>query len=333
MIALLVALFAIVALYFPGLIILSALAPVPPTDTFERHFARAVIGALLNGWLALLLAELHIFSSLTHALTLLAICLVAGAAAWRRGVRWRSVLPTGWGPELLAYVALGLGFALLVARPYEMLLGVRDAGVYTTTGLAIARTGSVTQYDPFVADIGRQIAAGGPGAAAAEQASSNLLGTQNPRRWLGTRLRAAGFFTYREDLASGRLAPQGFHLLPAWIGLLAAFFGPKAGMLAPGLLGWLGVWGVGMVGRRLAGRWVGFLGALLLALNGVQVWFSHYATAESLTQFLIFAGLWGTIAMMGVGQQYLDDGEPDWATDAGIGPLVGALIAGVALGQ
>ena len=71
------------------------------------------------------------------------------------------------------------------------------------------------------------------------------------------------------------------------------------GLLATGLLGLLGVWSVGMLGRRLAGPWVGLLGALFLALNGVQVWFSRYSTSEACAQFLGFAALYGFVVMQG----------------------------------
>jgi len=55
---------------------------------------------------------------------------------------------------------------------------------------------------------------------------------------------------------------------------------------------------VGMIGRRLGGPWVGLLAALLLMLNGVQVWFSRYSTTETTAQFLTFAGLWAFAAIV-----------------------------------
>ncbi len=109
----------------------------------------------------------------------------------------------------------------------------------------------------------------------------------------------------------------------------------QGGLLATGLMGLLGVWGVGMLGQRLAGRWVGLLGMLFLVLNGVQVWFSRYSTAEACAQFLIFAGLYGFAVMHdGPGAQ-----PQAGALPAGRRPLVAgrqefaALLAGVAIGQ
>ncbi|GAB4201412.1 MAG: hypothetical protein OHK0022_23450 [Roseiflexaceae bacterium] len=320
MLALSAALILIPLLYLPGFLITAALLDAPPADPLERHFERTVVGALLNGWLALTLAELGVFRAALHGGLLAVLCLLAGLAAWRRGAlalrpgtlgivaQQRLAAPgllarvvARW--DVLAFAAVGLLFAALVGRPFEVVFGVRDAGVYANTGLAIARTGGIVQYDPVVAGIGRDQASADPElSAAAEQAETNFLGAQRPDRFIATRLRAAGFLINQGDLASGQIVPQHFHLFSAWIGLLAGLLGPLGGLLAPGLLGLLGVWAVGMLGRRLAGPWAGLLAMLLLALSGPQVWFSRYSTAEAATQFQTFAGLYAFAVMAGVRQ-------------------------------
>ena len=68
-----------------------------------------------------------------------------------------------------------------------------------------------------------------------------------------------------------------------------------------------------MLGRRLAGPWVGLLGALFLALNGVQVWFSRYSTSEACAQFLCLAALYGFAVMTGDRGQ----GTGDWGQGTG----------------
>jgi hypothetical protein len=207
-----------------------------------------------------------------------------------------SILGAHW--DVLGFTVVGLVFVLLVARPFEVVLGVRDAGVYANVGFAIARTGGIVQYDPLVAQIGQdQESPDADLRRAAEQAETNFLGVQSPERSIATRLRAAGFYISEGDLQGGRVVPQFFHLFPAWIALLTAFLGLHGGLLATGLLGFLGLWSVGMLGRRLAGPWVGLLAILFLALNGVQVWFSRYSTAEATAQFLTFAGLYGFAVM------------------------------------
>jgi hypothetical protein len=189
--------------------------------------------------------------------------------------------------------AILLLFVFLVTPPFETIIGVRDAGVYANAGFIMVRTGSLTFTDPLVAQIAADQQSPDPSLAdAARQAETNVLGVQNAQRFIATRLRAAGFFIDQGDLARGRVVPQGLHLFSAWIGLLAAFFGMHGGLLAPAVTGLLGVWSVALLGRRIAGPWVGLLAALFLALNAVQVWFSRYSTAETTAQFLVFAGLY-----------------------------------------
>jgi hypothetical protein len=354
-------------LYLPGALIARALAGSQPLS-LERAFERVVLGALLNGWLALTLGQLGIFSAWLHLLIVALIC--AAAFACERRVNSQEPPPgdqrpatgdqarvTGsssvvrppsfvlhpshvafrpWSFALrlravdrptLALVAVLLVFGVLVARPFEVVIGVRDAGVYANAGFAMARTGSLVQHDELLAQLAAdQEAPDQMLAGAAAQAETNFLGVQQAERSIATRLRAAGFYINSGDLERGAVTPQGLHLFTAWIGLLAALLGMSGGLLAPALMGLLGVWSVGMLGRRLAGRWAGALAALLLALNAAQVWFSRYSTTETTAQFLTFAGLY----FFATATDARDD-TADGAT-GGERPFAG-LLCGLALGQ
>jgi len=330
-------------------------------DLLERWFEYALIGALLNGWLAFTLAQIGIFSAPLHVAVVAVLCIIATRI--RRSFDSQhsinvqpstpdvqpstlnsqpappnvqpatpNVQPSTFNaqpstPDVppatfnvqhpitsgdqpatgnqrstfnvqrpafnLLLPAILLLFVFLVTPPFETIIGVRDAGVYANAGFIMARTGSLTFTDPLVAQIAADQQSPDPSLAdAARQAETNVLGVQNAQRFIATRLRAAGFFIDQGDLARGRVVPQGLHLFSAWIGLLAAFFGMHSGLLAPAVTGLLGVWSVALLGRRIAGPWVGLLAALFLALNAVQVWFSRYSTAETTAQFLVFAGLY-----------------------------------------
>lgn len=304
-------------LYLPGWALSRRLGA--PADSLERHYERFVVGALWSGWLALLLAELGVFSLWLHlALTLAASALLMlGRPVARDARQFPADPPRRW--ELIAHAAILTVALLLVARPFEVVLGVRDAGVYANTGFAIARTGALVQQDPLLAELAVSTSSADPAVAEpAKQAISNYTIGQPRDRYIATRLRAAGFFVYEGDLADGRVVPQGLHLLPAWIGLLTAVGGPTTGLFAPGLLGLLGVWSVGMLGRRLAGPPVGLLAMVFLALCGTQIWFARYSTAETTAQFLIWAGLYFFATAF--------DG-------ARRPPGPAAFIAGIAIGQ
>jgi hypothetical protein len=359
----------ILALMLTGALIARALPVTWRTgDLLERWFEYALIGALLNGWLAFTLAQIGIFSAPLHVAVVAVLCIIATRI--RRSFDSQhsinvqpstpdvqpstlnsqpappnvqpappnvqpatpNVQPSTFNaqpstPDVppatfnvqhpitsgtqpatrsqrstfnvqrsafnLLLPAILLLFVFLVTPPFETIIGVRDAGVYANAGFIMARTGSLTFTDPLVAQIAADQQSPDPSLAdAARQAETNILGVQNAQRFIATRLRAAGFFIDQGDLARGRVVPQGLHLFSAWIGLLAAFFGMHGGLLAPAVTGLLGVWSVALLGRRIAGPWVGLLAALFLALNAVQVWFSRYSTAETTAQFLVFAGLY-----------------------------------------
>jgi len=275
-------------LYLPGLLLSWANSAFLPSDSLERHYERVISSALLNGWLALLLAEVGFFSLWLHLLILMLLCVFLFLKG-RKQLRECQITIQNRG-EILTFVLIALIALILNAQPFETILGARDAGVYANAGFAIARTGSIVQYDPLIEELGQ--AAQTTERDTAQQALSNFLGVQHQERYIATRLRVAGFLINAGDIAQGRIIPQHFHLFPAWIALLTTILGWKGGLFASGLLGFLGLWSVGMLGRRLAGGWVGGLAMLFLALNSVQVWFSRYSTSETTTQWLIFTGLY-----------------------------------------
>ncbi|MEM8532847.1 MAG: hypothetical protein AAGF95_18515 [Chloroflexota bacterium] len=342
MLALLAILVLLPLLYIPGYLLTYALLGATQTDdTLERHFERTILGTLLNGWIAFTLAQIGVFSIWLH-LSILIICCAGCFLIHKRYTplpkqdqqqkspqqSWLSRLRNS---DALPFIIIGCIFIVLVSRPFEVVLGVRDAGMYANTGFAIAQNGGIVQSDPILQEIATdQQSSDDILRLAAEQTESNLIGSQHPERWNATGLRFAGFYIVEGDLAQGRVIPQNFHLFPVWIGLMSSFLGNQGGLLATGLMGLLGVWSVGMLGRRLANVWVGTVAMLLLALNGVQVWFSRYPMTETTAQFLIFAGLYGFAVMVGRNQQ---------SELANTHPLLrhhrelGALIAGLAFGQ
>lgn len=301
-----------ILLYLPGWVWSRAI--FTPTDTLSRHYERAVVSALWLGWLALVLAELGLLK-LWLVLLLTGGGCAAGWALAHTRVRRQRVQPSAnqnlssaeprprW--EIPLYGLVLLIFALMIGRPFETTLGGRDAGVYANTGYAIARTGSIVQTEPLVAEIARNRVSADPTIKlAAEQAYTNLLGNQNRKRFISTRYTQPGFFTTETAALRGRVYPAGFHLYPVWIALWTLLFGLHGGLIATGYLGLLGLWSVAMAGRRLvqgrAGTYVGGFTLVFLAFNTLQIWFSRYTTAEAGTQMLLWAGLamWASFASL-----------------------------------
>ena len=293
-------------LYVPGGVLERAfLGDAVPVRGIERFGMRVLASVLLTGWLGLLLAEAGWFSFSLLALLVAAFSLAASfiprrqisarVADDRLGIIARHA-PIGESLRMLAaprFDTLLLGvllvFGLLVARPFEVVRGGLDAGVYANTGAAIARTGGIVQHDAIVADIGARAAAGD---TAAQQIETNVFGTQNPGRFQATRIRAAGFFAAAGSLADGLVVPQFFHLWPVWLAIGISMLGPVSGLAAAGLAGALGVLFTGLIGRRAGGSATGLLAAAFLALMTPQVWFSRMTTSEALAQALTLGGIW-----------------------------------------
>ncbi|PMP78315.1 MAG: hypothetical protein C0184_11115, partial [Chloroflexus aggregans] len=132
-----------IIIYAPGWALARVIPELGNNDGLERHFERCLIGALWSGWLALVLASFGIFSIWLHLGITLAVS--AGAIWW--GQRHSPPCTAVPRTAVRGYEVALLVLALLVARPFEVILGVRDAGVYAVTGFAIARTGSIVQTD------------------------------------------------------------------------------------------------------------------------------------------------------------------------------------------
>ena len=338
-------------LYVPGLLLERAFwVSHAPVRGLELLVMRVAASVLLSGWIGFTLAEWGVWS--LGALIALALAGPAALYLWRSPRRPRRSAPLGFVapaarlrllPVLraparvdLALLLVGIVFAVLVARPFEVVRGGLDAGVYALTGYSIAATGGIERYDPVVADIGRRAVAG---ETAAQHAMGQFLGVQDPKRFIATRLRLSGFLLSAADWETGRIVPQFFHLWPVWIATGAAIGGPYGGLLATGGWALLGLLLAGLLGARLAHPIVGIGGAALLGLNSVEVWFARMPVSEALAQALTLAGLWaythfadeprgragmwwGWLAAMAFGQLALARIDFFWA----VGPALALLV-------
>jgi hypothetical protein len=260
----------------PGLL---ALALLPRRDREvlawdERLFLAVALSVMAAAWLALVLAEAGRFSLITAASITAALC---GAAALvrRRALGAPLCAPRRAGEAVPALVLLAVAFALQ-ARPTEYLLGGRDPGTYVAAMALIGRTGGVAYADPAVLSI---------------PAEDVEVFYRNPDAPDYTWGRFMGFPLERPS--TGRVVPEFFHLFPAFGAYLFQAMGVKGALAAPPVFGILGTLAVFFALRRIFGAPPALLGALLLAVNVVQVWFGRYPVTETASQFLIFTGLFG----------------------------------------
>lgn len=272
------------------------------TDLTDALFEAAALGMIIIGGCAVLSAAVGYFSLPVLACVVL---IAAGSGVWyarRHGIGLGVLTISDAYRQWHILATLGILFVTLILNgtPSEVIFGGRDAGVYANTGFAIARTGGIVQHDAIVADLASRRETD----ADAAQGWSNLLGVQSADRFVSTRMRLAGLFVSPTDAQSGAYTPQFLHLYPSWIAVFVAVFGVQLGLLATGLAGVMGVWAVGMAGRALFGPAVGVLAMLLLALNGVQVWFSRYPMSETTAQWLFFVIVYGIAQVSGTATRH-----------------------------
>ncbi len=314
-------------LLLPGLCTVAALAPHRRLDWPERIYLALAISLTLSGWIGLILAQLGCFSA-SLLLGLLALySLALGLLAWRRG-RWRWPRPEG-PPEhrwvLPTFLVLALLSGLLTFRPFELIIGPRDAAVYPATGMQIARHGSTYIRDPLIPTLERT------NSDEQHWLWVNFFGVLPRGRHYYHYLRMPGFSIveaetenqvlvpqFISDAEQGIVVPQFYPLYPTWLAVAFSLLGLKAGLLMTPYLSFLGGVGVYLVARRLFGPLVASGAYLFLGLNLLQVWFGRYSTAEGATQFLLFLCLYALVRL-----EEDDSSRRD--------PFFG-LLAGVALG-
>ena len=213
-------------------------------------------------------------------------------AAHRREQRWELA-------------ALGLWLLLVIGiyfRPHEFIIGGADAGVYASLGANIVRTGSIRFVDPALASLDPTLYDG-------------LLRTLPTSEGAPYYLLPA--FYVPASGPAGEITPQFYHLHPVWFAVGYALAGLRGELLLTPLWGVLGCLAVYMTARQLWGWKVGLLALVGLSATALQIWFARYPTAEALTQYLFWTGIWAFTA-------WLDKREP---------PALWAALAGVALGE
>ncbi len=308
----------------------------PPTRCLsllpaEAIFLRFFGGALFVGWWALVLAEAGLFGAIGVLLGVAVGSVTLYALVWR--VRGRMAFPRPdsrpglAGAALIALVLLAGG--LTFGRPFETVVGGEDAGVYFNSGAIIAREGGIHTHDPGLDEFGPD-----PAANAWTSAARHVLtpapanpppGDASPRRYLFLDWqRLNGFFLVQG--AGNTITPQFLHLFPVWLALWATFGGGIGAMVyGPAAAALLGVVATTLLARRLFGAAVGTLAGLLLALNGVQLWFARQTLSEALLQALLMGGIYAWAI-------YVDARRAgDRGTARGAALLAGGALGSVAL--
>lgn len=275
-----------------------------PIKSLEFLLAATGLGVLVTGWLALVLAELSIFS-LSNLLLSTAIIAIASTIFGRRlrqtGAAASQPEPSEGSndgrfllPTWLEFTLLALWLAAslwLNFRPHEMIRGGSDAGVYVSLGASVAREGSLALEDEVVASILPEL-------------RDVLLRPLSDRH---TDSLAADYYLfpglYVVDAAEGKLVPQFYHLHPSWLAVAYSLGGLKASLALNGLWTTLAGLAFYLAARRLMSNSIAMLALAALSISALQVWFARYPTSEPLTQLLFWLALWAFVSWIQSGRK------------------------------
>jgi hypothetical protein len=262
--------------YLPGALLFRA--PVAARDrraglaAEERGFWGVILSLIFSSGVTLALAILHRYS-FNRLLLACGLASAAVALAWRARLAYRGTAPrptlTALAP--LALVTLGLW---LYSPPAEYIMGGKDPGSYFNEGIQIAQRGALVAHDEVVEAVPKAL-------------RDLFFPSHNNPFYYG--LRFMGFFVM--DPAQGTVLGQFPHLFPSWIAIGYGLDGLSGARRVPGAWAILGLLAIYFAGARLFGRPAAVAGALLVAVNVIQVWFGRYPTAEMLMQALLFAAL------------------------------------------
>lgn len=288
-----------------------------PGDRSEQIFSAITLGVVVIGWLAFVLAELGWFTILRLSLLWIVLILGLGIRLWRK--KSPLLLPAAGDqmpsttftfiPDWLEYAALIIWLAAaswVFFRPHQFVTGAADAGGYVNMAAEIAKNGSILIQDDLLASL--------------DPALYPAFLRPLPDMAIAPYYILPGFYVIGQPV--GEITPQFYHLHPAWqavaFGLGDGFASSiQAELLLTGLWALLGALAVYLFVRRLVSWPVALLALAGLSINALQAWFARYPTTETLTQFLLWAGLWALAV---------------WLVDEEKRPLPG-LMAGLALGQ
>lgn len=294
-----------ILLFLPGYLIVNYFADSQRAEggltAIEAVVLSILLSSALTGITGVVLAQAGYFRLLllVTVLALISLCVALVTRLERRSLNWH-VVPSS-KVDWLIMVAVLIGAGVLFLQPHECVLGGADAGVYVNLGVNIAKTGGLLIHEPLLTDIEPDLLPG--------------LLREQPAGTTTRFIRLPGF--YVSDRVPGLVIPQFYPLHPVWLGIGYRLFDISGALLVTPAWAVLSVVVIFLYARSLFSRQIGGLTGSLLMIVPLQIYFARYPTAEPLTQYLSWAGLWAFDAF--------DQGRSP-------GRLWG-LAAGLALGQ
>lgn len=208
---------------------------------------------------------------------------------------------SGWDTMAMWFALWLLVFG--IGHRFEEVEGLRDPGVYTATGIELARTHDLGWRDPLVEKFGFK---------AVQHFFEDSQNFYNGKpRWL----RFAGF--YVDDPGTGHVTPQFLQGYALWMSLADKVGGVRGTQCLNAAFGALALLAFFCVMRKIVSPAAAGFGTLLLCFNTAQLWFARFPSNELMIQAL----LWGAVLLFAWG---MDEEEE---SRAGMpAPLWGGLL-------
>jgi hypothetical protein len=299
----LVLLLILIFSFLLGSLIVLQFVPLRTQPQINLVFAALTLGVGVSGWLALLLAEMGLFSLPSIAFAWLAAACFLLLLVWLRrkeqdenpedrsvNAETSQLSGSTWSVwlEVLILAAWIITAGWLFFRPHEYIMGGADAGVYISLGAEIAQNGGFQIFDDEL--------------AALDEALQSAMLRPLPTNPIASSYLVPGF--YVADAKQGVITPQFYPLHPLWLATAFALTGSivegiYAELLMSGLWMALATLAIYLTVREIAGRLTAVLVLAAFSVTALQVWFARYSATEALTQYLLWAGLWGLAMWLG----------------------------------
>ncbi len=219
-------------------------------------FAMFLFSLVLSSGVAFTLATFRIFSMVNLLLILILYSLLFAFFSRERLSKVFDLKKIeSFDIYSLAFILIIIVTLFIIIPPHQYFVGNKDPGNYLSTGINIAKTGSIVIENQF------------------SEIPSSL------KSWIPA-------FYIRGEL----LIPQFIHLWPTLIAIFYSLSSAKMVIYLTPIISILSLFSIYLTVEYLFTRKTALLSILLIALCFPQNWFSRYPTSEMLSQFLLFSG-------------------------------------------
>lgn len=272
-----------VIFFVPGFLVNSIIYPDKSFKLDSNCLLNIYVSIIITSFIGLLLAQLGIFSLFNIVLILFLISITLYFRFKQLNLELKFSPSITFSIEKILFIILIISAIFLFFQPYQWIAGERDPGVYVSTGINIAKTGSIFIKDPLLAQMNTSIQ-----ETLYDIEPASIYGFIS---WemVNFKYQLPGFFI--TDLNSGTITPQFLHIFPVWIAIFYSIFGLLGVFYVNPIFGVLSIISLFFIGKRLFSWKVGALAGFLLILNFAQIWYGRYPLSEIISQFFILSGI------------------------------------------